>query len=81
MKVIKADEQGTSQRFRFDQRLDVLKQPEPLLRGRVLVAEGIARKEGLVAAEERVEEHVKLGRPAVRLRHSAPDPERTLGRH
>jgi len=43
--------------------------------------EGIARKERIVAAEERIQEHVEPGCPAVRLRHSTPHPERTLGSH
>ena len=81
VKVIEADEQRTSQRRRFDQRLDVLQQPEPLFRGRAQVAEGIARKERVVAAEERIQEHVEPGCPAVRLRHCSPHPERTLDRH
>jgi hypothetical protein len=81
VEVIKANEQRTSQGRLFNQRLDVLKQPEPLLRGRVQVIEGVAREERVVAVEERIEEHVKPGRPAMRLGHSAPDPEGTLGSH
>jgi hypothetical protein len=81
VKVIKADEQRTSQRCLFDQRLDVLKQPEPLFQGRVQVTEGVACDEGLVAAEERIEQHVELDHSAMRLRHSTPNPEGTLGSH
>jgi hypothetical protein len=81
VKVIEADEQRISQRRLFKQRLDVLQQPEPLLRGRVQVTEGVARDEGVVAAEERIEEHVKPRRPAMRFSHSAPHPEGALGSH
>jgi hypothetical protein len=81
VQVIKADEQRISQCRLFNERLDVLKQPEPLLRGRVQVAEGVARDERVVAAEERIEEHVKPGRPAMRFRYAAPYPEGTLGSH
>ena len=41
----------------------------------VQVAEGVGRKERVVAAEQRIEEHVKPGRPAMRFSHSAPHPE------
>jgi hypothetical protein len=47
VKVINADGQRTLERFLFDQRLDVLKEPEPLFRTGVQVAEGVAREEGL----------------------------------
>ena len=75
LEVIEADEQGVPECCLFDQRLDVLEQPEPLLRGCVMVAEGLARDEGIVAVEERVEERVELDHLAMWLRHAAPDPE------
>ena len=60
MEIIQADEQGVAERRLFDQGLDVLKQPESLLRGGMQVAEGLARYEGLVAVEQRVKEGVQL---------------------
>jgi hypothetical protein len=81
VQVIEADEQGVPECRLFDQGLDVLEQPEPLLGGRVLVAEGAARDEGVVPGEERVEERVELDHLAMRLGHSTSDPEGALCGH
>ena len=46
-----------------------------------MVAESVARDEGVVAIEQRVEERVELDHLAMRLRHSSSDSEGALSRH
>ena len=46
-----------------------------------MVAEGVARDEGVVAVEERVEERAELDHLAMRLRHSTSDSEGALSSH
>jgi len=46
-----------------------------------MVAEGVARDEGVVAVEQRVEERIELDHSAMWLRHSPSDPEGALSSH